>query len=123
MAQELRWRVVYGYNPNDHVSIDESYLEKAKYAMLSGKLFNYKMKTIRGSEIKRVEPDIRFYTGWYDTYNFGGSEDQAQIERDVPLQAIEERTYQADNRVGYILRNNKPQLLNDISSVDKLLIE
>lgn len=122
MNKELRWRVVFGYNPNEYVSIKEDYLEKAKYAMLSGGLFNYNNQTVRGSEIKRIEPDIRYYTGWLDSYSPKESEDYAQIERDVPRTMLEERSRIADDRVRYVLQKGQPKLLNDISSVDKLLI-
>jgi len=122
MNATLRWRVVYGYNPNDYISIDESYLEKAKYAMVSGKVFNYKTKTIRGREIKSIEPDYRFYTGWFDSYEIQSGEDQKQIDRDVPMEAIEQRSSKADQRVRYVLTTGKTQMLNDIGQVDKLLI-
>jgi hypothetical protein len=122
MNKELRYRVVYGYNPSDYISIKEDYLEKAKYSMLSGGLLNYQNQTVRGSEIKRIEPDFRFYTGWLDSYNPKESEDYAQIERDVPRLLLEERSRIADNRVRYILQHNKPALLNDINNVDKLLL-
>ena len=118
----LKWRVVYGYNPNDYISIDETYLEKAKFAMISGKVFNYKTKTIRGREIKSIEPDYRFYTGWFDSYEIQSGEDQVQIDRDVPMEAIEERSAKADQRVKYILTSGKTQMLNHIGQVDKLLL-
>lgn len=122
MNKELRWRVVYGYRPHEYISIDEKFLEKAKYSMLSGKLFNYKTQTVRGTRIDRIEPDFRFYTGWADTYQYGGGEDQIQIERDVPIHELESRSVVADSRVRYVLQNKNPQLLNDITGVDKLLL-
>ena len=120
--KKLKWRVIYGYSDNDYISIGGDYLERAKYAMLSGKLFNYEIKTIRGSEIKRIEPDYRYYTGWNDSYKFGGGGDTKQINRDVPLKEIKDRTRLADNRVRYALNKGQINLLNDVSSLDRLLI-
>ena len=123
MNKELRWRVIYGYNPSDYVSIKEDYLEKAKYAMLSGGLFNYNNQTVRGSEIKRIEPDMRYYTGWLDSFIPKEAEDYAQIERDMPSKLLHERSQLADNRVRYVLQKGQPKLLGDIAKVDKLLLQ
>ena len=122
MQKELRWRIVYGYGANDYISIREDQLEKAKYAMITGKVFAGD-KMISGSEIKRIEEDYRFYTGWYDTYNPKDSEDYAQIKRDVPTQLLLDRAKIADNRVGYLVRNNKPlALLENPKSLDQLML-
>jgi len=110
-TKELRWRVIYGYGSSNYISIDESYLEKAKYAMITGKVFNYKSKTIRGREIKSIEPDFRFYTGWFDSYEYGSGDDQLQIDRDVPTEEIENRVLVADKRVAFVISKNQPELL------------
>lgn len=111
MKKELRWRIIYGYNPNDYLAIGEEYIEKAKYAFYTGKIFNHPQKIIKGSEIKRIEPDIRYYTGWYDTYEPKEAEDFKQIHRDVPMREIEERSLTADKRVRYVIEHKKPALL------------
>ena len=120
--KELRWRVVYGYSPSEYISIGEDFLEKAKFAMASGKIFNYQEKTIKGSEIKRIEPDVRFYTRWCDSYDYGSPIDEKEIRKSVPLKEIKERTHLADKRVGYIMQTNRPQLLNDINKLDVKLL-
>lgn len=124
MKKELRWRVIYGYNSNDYISITEDFLEKAKYAWIAKKIFNAPNgKMINGNEIKRIEPDFRFYTGWFDSYNPQTAEDYAQIDRDVPQKELSERSLLADNRVKYVLHNNKINLLSDVNSIDKLLLQ
>lgn len=120
MKKELRWRVIYGYNSNEYISITEDYLEKAKYSMISGKIFAHHDRMIKGGEIKRIEPDFRHYTGWYDSYTPHEAEDFKQIERDVPIKEIEERSILADNRVRYALSNGKVKEL--LNSPDKLLL-
>jgi len=120
MKKELRWRVFYGYNHNDYISIGEEYLERAKYAMISGKIFSHKEKLIQGKEIKRIEPDFRFYTGWYDSYAPHEAEDFEQIKRDVPTFEIEDRSRLADERVRFAIEKNQVNLL---SEPDKLSLE
>lgn len=122
-TRPLRWRIVYGYRSDEYVSIGEEYLEKAKYAWITKKVFSAPDgKMISGSEFKRIEPDFRFYTGWFDSYNPSEADDFKQIERDVPTKLIEERSLLADQRVNYILRNNKSELLQAPQEVDKILL-
>lgn len=99
MEEELRWRVVYGFKSDQYVSIGEDMLEKAKYAMVTGKIFAHKDKMIRGERIVSIEPDYRFYTGWYDSYTPNDGDDFAQIKRDVPIAKLKERFELADERV------------------------
>lgn len=108
---QLKWRVVYGYNDDEYIRIGEEHLEKSKYAMVSGKIFSANGKMIKGTEIKRIEPDYRYYTGWHDSYNFGNADDHAQIERDVPVKELSERYELADNRVRFAIQNKKVDLL------------
>jgi len=108
---ELKWRIIYGYSSDDYIQIGEEHLEKAKYAMISGKVFSGNGKMIKGSEIKRIEPDYRYYTGWNDSYNWGNAEDLKQIERDAPHKELVERYELADNRVKFAIQNNKVGLL------------
>lgn len=121
--QQLRWRVITGYGAMDYISIPEEKLEHAKYAMISGKVFMYDGDMIRGSEIKKIERDYRYYTGWYDTYKPQDGEDFEQMERDMPPE-IEfiKREQLGDKRVEYVMLNNKPSLLKDITKIDQLLL-
>lgn len=120
MQKELRWRVVYGYDNSEYIQIGEDLLEKAKYSMITGKILSANGKMIKGSEIKRIEPDYRYYTGWNDGYDYGGYEDRLQIERDCPLKEINERYELADNRVRYAITNKKENLL--LTEPNKILI-
>lgn len=123
MVKILKWRVVYGYAPTDYVSITEDELEKAKYAWITKSIFSTADRMISGSEIKRIEPDFRYYTGWSEGYEPKGGDDFAQIKRDMPTLEIEERNRVADARVKFIVQNNKPELLGDTERLDLLLPE
>lgn len=123
MAQNLRWRIITGYSSVDYISIGEEELEKAKYAMVTGKVFTHGGDMIRGTEIKKIERDFRFYTGWNDTYKPVDSEDQKQMLRDMPSnEEFTQREKLSEKRVSYIMQTNKPDLLRDITKVDQLLI-
>jgi hypothetical protein len=119
MDKELKWRIVFGYGPSDYLSIGEAEIEKAIYAFKTGKIY----KNIRGSEIKRIVPDFRFYTGWFDTYEPSDSEDKKQMLRDMPPQMLfEDREREANMRVQFVIAKNNPSLLADVSKIDQLLL-
>jgi hypothetical protein len=123
VKKKLKWRVVYGYMLTDYVSIEEHELEKAKYAWITKSIFSTGDRMISGSEIKRIEPDWRYYTGWSEGYEPKSGDDFAQIKRDMPTHLIEDRNRMADARVKYIIENDKPELLNQVEAVDNLLPE
>lgn len=107
----------------DYIAIGEDELEKAKYAMITGKVFIHNGNMIRGNEIKKIERDVRFYTGWYDTYEPKDGADTLQMERDMPDPMLFlEREKQGDARVAFIMQRNKPELLSDVQAIDQLLL-
>lgn len=120
---ELRWRVITGYSAMDYIAIPESELEKSKYSMISGKVFMYNGAMIRGTEIKKIERDYRYYTGWHDTYKPIDGDDNGQMVRDMPPEKLfNEREKLSEKRIAYIMLKNKPELLNDITKIDQLLL-
>lgn len=122
--KELRFRIYYGYGSGDYIKITDKELERAKYAWQTGSIFNHGIKSVSGSEFKRIEPDFRHYTGWYDEYNPKDSSDFLQMKRDMPSEAeFTERLGLADMRVRYVLENgHQVELLSQPDKVDVLLL-
>ena len=120
---KLRYRVITGYGESDYIAIPEEFLEKATYAMISGKVFVYKNHLVRGSEIKQIEEDYRFYTGWNDGYKPRTQDDKNQISAECPVKKLEARAETANKRVELVLRNNQTELLNNPESIDQLLLK
>lgn len=120
VKKELRWRVIFGYAPTDYIVVGEEDLEKVKYAWLTKGVYKAKLS---GSEIKRIEPDWRYYTGWSDGYEPKYADDFRQIREDTPTHLIEERERIADARVRYVIQSAKPELLQSLEKVDQLLPE
>lgn len=117
MKKELRWRAYYGYNPTDYVKVKNEDLERTKYAMITGNAISIDGKMIKGSEIKRIEQDIRYYTGWYDTYKPTNGDDEMQIKRDVPLQLLEKREEEATMRVSEAVQSGNTAILKEPSKL------
>lgn len=121
--QKLQYRIIYGYNPKDYISIGEQQLEKALYAMISGGIYTDGIKTIKGGEIKNIIPDFRYYTKWYDTYTPTDSDDDEQMRRLMPPDSeFSERMNLANDRVAIVMRQGKPQLLNEPEKIDQLYL-
>lgn len=84
MSQKRWFRVKYGYNIGEYMSIPEEYLAKAIYSKQKQVLFSFNDRVIDGKEIKTITPDYHKHTGWNDWYEPKNSEDFKQIERDCP---------------------------------------
>lgn len=119
----LRFRVYYGYNPNEYISIPDTELERAEYAWKKNAIFSYGGKQVKGAEFKRIEEDYRFYTGWFDNFSPKDGEDFAQINRDMPDKMLfNNRLQQAQQRVQFAIQSGKEKLLSNPEQLDALML-
>lgn len=119
------WRVKYGYNASDKVTIPESELEKAIYAQIKKAPIQLGDKYINGTNIIVIEPNYHKYTGWYESYEPKEAYDFLQIERDAP--DFTGRLEHYKTRVQYLLQSGKtneigknieiPELSNPIKEI------
>lgn len=122
MEKKLRYRVITGYNSNDYLSITDDFLEKAKICMITDRVFTYKGTYVRGTEIKKIEEDYRYYTGWNDEYYPKTQDDRLQIEKEMPVDKFTKRSELADKRVEFILNTKRFDLLDNPEKTDTLLL-
>jgi hypothetical protein len=94
----------------DRVSIGVNELEKALYAQKFGVPVLLGGKQISGKEIKVIEPDYNYYTGWYESYQPNTPEDMLQIERDCP-KYLDETIRHYRERVDLLLATGRKQLV------------
>jgi hypothetical protein len=74
------FKVVYGFGQDNFIPIDETELEKAMYAFMSGKKIVLTHGAIDGSQISKVIPDYHKTLGW----NYGhklGTEDWEEVNQ------------------------------------------
>jgi hypothetical protein len=119
--KELRFKVKYGYTAMDRVSITDSELEKALYAQRFGIPVLLGGKQISGKEIKVIEPDYHYYTGWYESYVPNSGEDWLQIDRDCPPM-LENIIRHKRERIDYLISSNQKHLIGknvEIPELDK----
>jgi hypothetical protein len=119
--KELRFKVRFGYTAMDRVSITDSELEKALYAQRFGIPVLLGGKQISGKEIKVIEPDYHYYTGWYESYVPNSGEDWLQIDRDCPPM-LENIIRHKRERIDYLISSNQKHLIGknvEIPELDK----
>ncbi len=131
------FRVQYGFDKMSYLRVEAgTELEKAIYAWIEQVPVAIGDKMIQGKHIISIEPDFRYYTGWYDTYNPTTGEDFAQIERDCPkldgyIEAYKDRVLQliSSNQTDLIGKGSfiqieqkeEPKKLSGLKSMKQLL--
>lgn len=119
MKKELRFRVKYGFNNLDKISIDETELEKALYAQKFGEVVQLRNKQINGKYIIDISPDVHYYTEWFDTYEPTTGDDIKQIERDCPPE-LNDVIRQYRERVDYLIYTNRRNLIGKNVAIPEL---
>lgn len=84
MNEKRYFKVKFGFNVSDQVSIGEDELEKALYAQIKGVPIQIGPAYINGKNIISITPHWHKHTGWYEYYEPTGGEDWVQIKRDCP---------------------------------------
>ena len=82
--QQRFFRVKYGFQASDQVSINESELDKAILAQLKGIPVQLGLSYINGRNIISISPHWHKHTGWFDWYEPKNGDDWQQIKRDCP---------------------------------------
>ena len=72
------YRVQYGFGKDDFFSVDETDLQKALKAQLTGAIVVLKEGTLNGERILTIKPDYQREMGWNRDYQLTG-EDYQQI--------------------------------------------
>lgn len=84
MKYELRWRAYWGYGDSEYLKIGIDDLARVKYAMQTGSIVDCNSIQVDGKRIWRLEPDVRYYTGWHDSYKYGSGDDEREMRLYMP---------------------------------------
>ena len=112
------WRVKYGYNVTDIISIEETELEKAIYAQVKGKPVQLNNTFVNGKNIISITPNFHKHTGWYDYYEPKDGEDWVQIQRDCPSYDGVLGKYK--ERVSYLIYSNRENEIGKNVSIPEI---
>ena len=117
--KDLYFKVKYGFNSSEQISIKEDELEKALYAQKFGVVAQLSNKQINGKYIISIEPDINKYTGWYDSYSPSSAEEFAQIRRDCPPE-INDVIRAKREKVDYLISKGQQNLIGKNIPISEL---
>ena len=84
MEQKRWFKVKYGYDVMDFVSVEESDLPRVLDAWNNNKIYIYGSNAVKGNEIKSISPHYHKYTGWNESYEPKDADDFREIERYCP---------------------------------------
>lgn len=82
MVNRLYFKVFRGYGEDDYIPIDDTELEKAVYAHMSGKPVAFENGSINGNQISIIRPDFVRAMGWNKGYK-PTPEEHGEIEATV----------------------------------------
>lgn len=120
--KEYFFRVKYGFNASDQVSIPESDVEKAIGARLKGVPVGLGGKYINGSNIIVIEPHYHRYTGWNDWYEPRNGEDWEQVKRDCP-DDIDKRLEYYERRVKHLITSGRQREIGKNVEIPEIKME
>jgi hypothetical protein len=101
------YKVQIGYG-DDFISIDETELEKALYAQMTGGTVFLNEGSVTGNSIISIRPDFHKAMGWNYGYKFT-PEDHAEINRECGHY----KGYLAEvkDKVSYLMKTNQSKLI------------
>lgn len=105
MNTKRYFRVKFGFNASDNVTLPEEEVEKAIYAQATGTPTHLGSAFINGKNIISITPAYHKHTGWYDWYEPTNGDDFAQIKRDCPDYDGLIEHYK--ERVQYLMQNGR----------------
>lgn len=75
----MNFKIIFGYDAEDYVGIEETELEKAYYCFLEKKDSIFSGGAVRGSNIMAIQPDYHAAMGWNRGHKLGG-DDYAELK-------------------------------------------
>jgi len=111
------FRVDYGFNGNQIIPIDETELEKAIYAHITGKTVVFNNGSVRGDKIIAIAPDFHRELGYGYNHKLDGYDwkDLAPVERKYA--GLIGHTKE---RVQYLIVNGKEALIGQNTPIPEL---
>ena len=106
------FRVKIGYGRDEFISVDETEVEKAIRAQITGVVAILKEGSISGNHIISITPDFQREMGWARDYQLG-AEDYAEIgsrRRNEYQLALDIAMQEAKTKLSLREKNGRPQL-------------
>ena len=119
------FKIIPTYNSDEYLQIDETELDKAVYAHLSGKTGVFTSGTINGDAIRSVLPDFHRAMSWNRGYNLE-SRDWEELEEKGMTRKYRDTVNLASKKVRVLMESDRLDLLgkeidlHNLESIKKL---
>lgn len=108
ITKQPKYRVVYGFRPDDHIIVDRDELEKLQYAQIKGAFFVGKYGQVETDKIIAVRPDYKETYRAMPEYTLVGEDfDEIQKEHGNIASYIGE----AEVKVKYLIQTKQEHLI------------
>jgi hypothetical protein len=115
----MLFKVKHGFDNQDFIRIDESELEKAIYAQMTGKVAVLNGGTVRGSNIISITPDLHRAMGYNDGYELV-AEDFAEIRNSGIENKARECFEEKKSKVYELIANKQEHLIGKQNDTKQL---
>jgi len=102
---------------NHSLSIDETELEKAIYAQITGKVFIGKSGTVSGNSITMILSDYNRSMGWNDGYKLG-PEDYSEVKKKFGS-SLDGYVGEIKEKIEYLIKNGMENLIGSNISLPR----
>lgn len=111
------FKVIRGFGQEDFIPIDETELERALYAQMTGNsVLILKNGSVMGNHISAIMPDFHRAMGWNYAHRMG-PEDHDEIHRSGAAQAHSGAIGEAKERIRYFLSIGQEALIGSAAPV------
>lgn len=121
MKKSKKYKIVFGYNTEEYIPIDESELERAQHAFDIGARASFRSGSVDFARKNVViQPDYHAFMGW-NRGHILGPEDYQELSQKGVDRAHEEYHRKVREKVKYLRDNDKADLIGkniDIPELD-----
>lgn len=114
-----KFKVVFGYDAEDYITIDETELERATYAHMTGKNVAFSNGSVSGSRIVAIQPDFHSTMGWNRGYQLGVDDFTELREKGVDIK-LNNMLASKKERVQYLIETGQPELIGKNVSIPEM---
>lgn len=113
------FKIVWGYNAEDYVQIDETELEKAYYAHLTKKDAVFSGGSVSGDKIIAIKEDFHRAMGWNRGYKLS-ADDFAELSQKGIDRNYQKFLFKTKERVHYLIETKQTHLIGKNAVIPEL---
>lgn len=115
------FKLIYGFDAENYIEIDETELEKAYYCFLLKKDAVYSSGAIRGARIEKIQPDYHRIMGWNRGYKLETLDYEELAQKGID-RTCQNMLLKTKEKVNYLIETKQEHLIGknvEIPELDK----